>query len=623
MAEDKYGLYILAATAVISIIAMLFTAFPINLGSLATNNGVGMTIGDNSGQYISHIITQGEGDYYFKMNWYNSAAQVTMTLDNSNTSLGVFYGYYPSMPPEVFLGHFTAGQELVFRHLNGWHGNVYGPFYSTDPTNYFITYNSGNTWTVTFDDGLHIGGLDGQFTVYTKNNINATSPVCGNGIIEGNEICDPGYAPTAVKNCTAFDPTWQGAASCKNTCDGYNTDTCARPTNITNSFCGNNIVDSGEQCDGNNIPVGCNSFGFLNGTMKCASNCTYDISQCNMKADCRDTDGGINGSVYGYVYIANGYPGQKWVDQCSQTYTGYVDEAYCFEDGTGWGYTTVYCQNGCSNGACNVAPIVNTTNTTIGVCTDSDGGLNYYVRGTYTYAYNGQTTVQNDSCQIYASDANGYITVPSCTGSNCYIYELYCESPSAGRWNMTTCPNGCNNGACIASANITNTTNQSSSAVLKDFPQPFLNKGGQVNTIFVVGRRAAVDDVIGITDIVASLQRYAGNNPFPAGIVKFDDEITTADYSKNIIVVGGPCANSVAAEIYGNPLDCTVEDTPGVGKIEWIPDKNKLLVHGYNSADTTMATRVLANWNDYNNIFKDSTAVCVTGTLDNMNVYKC
>jgi hypothetical protein len=168
-------------------------------------------------------------------------------------------------------------------------------------------------------------------------------------------------------------------------------------------------------------------------------------------------------------------------------------------------------------------------------------------------------------------------------------------------------------------------TVQQSTETLKDFPQPFLNKGGQPDTMFVVGRRAAVDDVMGITDIVASMQRYAGNNPFPPGIVIFDDQISNDDYNTNMIVVGGICANLVAASIYGNPVECTVQDTPGVGKIHLVKTGSsyKLLVHGYDAKDTTMATRVLANWNKYNDVFKDASEVCVSGSLSDMNVYKC
>ncbi|MGV8171546.1 MAG: hypothetical protein ACP5OA_02525 [Candidatus Woesearchaeota archaeon] len=164
---------------------------------------------------------------------------------------------------------------------------------------------------------------------------------------------------------------------------------------------------------------------------------------------------------------------------------------------------------------------------------------------------------------------------------------------------------------------------------LKDFPQPFLEKGGNPNAIFIVGKNAAMEDTVGVTDIIASLQRYAGNNAFPLGMVKIDDSVTDAQlYSNNLVIVGGICANSAAKRIYDIPSDCTVQDTPGVGKIRIVRNKLDsgkyvLLVHGYNAEDTTRATRVLAEWNKYGNDFKDASTLCITGTLNDPIVKKC
>ena len=167
---------------------------------------------------------------------------------------------------------------------------------------------------------------------------------------------------------------------------------------------------------------------------------------------------------------------------------------------------------------------------------------------------------------------------------------------------------------CIISSNLT----------LANFPQPFLHNDGQLDTMFVVGRSAAVDEVIGVADILASLQRTALDTPFPTGIVTFDDTLSESDYNRNIIIVGGMCANRVAANIYGNPVDCTVQDTLGVGKIELIEHNGyKLLIHGYTSEDTTRATQVLANWNYYSAIFNSTSKVCVTESDSKVNVYGC
>jgi hypothetical protein len=46
------------------------------------------------------------------------------------------------------------------------------------------------------------------------------------------------------------------------------------------SYCGNNRIDAGEQCDGTNISFSCYDYGFNSGTIACNANCTLDTSRC-------------------------------------------------------------------------------------------------------------------------------------------------------------------------------------------------------------------------------------------------------------------------------------------------------------------------------------------------------
>ncbi len=90
-------------------------------------------------------------------------------------------------------------------------------------------------------------------------------------------------------------------------------------------------------------------------------------------------------------------------------------------------------------------------------------------------------------------------------------------------------------------------------------------------------------------------------NKIEVGATKLASEI--ADVSaQNLIVVGGPCANAVAAEVKGNPEDCTAGYEPGKGLIELFDTgagNVALVVAGYSAADTRAATSVLANYQDY------------------------
>ncbi|MFC1648844.1 hypothetical protein ACFL1B_05280 [Nanoarchaeota archaeon] len=65
------------------------------------------------------------------------------------------------------------------------------------------------------------------------------------------------------------------------------------------------------------------------------------------------------------------------------------------------------------------------------------------------------------------------------------------------------------------------------------------------------------------------------------------------------IVIGGPCVNSVAADLLGNPDNCTDGFEPGKAIINYFPEKKALLVAGYYGADTLAATKVLMNPEKY------------------------
>ena len=90
----------------------------------------------------------------------------------------------------------------------------------------------------------------------------------------------------------------------------------------------------------------------------------------------------------------------------------------------------------------------------------------------------------------------------------------------------------------------------------------------------------------------------------PVAIVdatKLDSEV--ADYkAQNLIVVGGPCVNTVAAQLVGSTTGACAEGfTPGKAKVKLFEngDKVAMLVAGYSGADTRLAGQVIAHkWTD-------------------------
>jgi predicted small secreted protein len=158
---------------------------------------------------------------------------------------------------------------------------------------------------------------------------------------------------------------------------------------------------------------------------------------------CNDTDGGVDffakgttrwGPIDGKYYNAT--------DGCD--YAGKIlSEVYCYYSGSLNGYysTVEYyaCPNGCSNGACIATPSPSPTPVTTINCSDTDGGLNYYVPGNVT---------------IWLSDGSRSLSPDFCLDS-VVLRERYCYTARGTVYNGSaysdySCPNGCSNGACIA-----------------------------------------------------------------------------------------------------------------------------------------------------------------------------
>ncbi len=157
--------------------------------------------------------------------------------------------------------------------------------------------------------------------------------------------------------------------------------------------------------------------------------------------------------------------------------------------------------------------------------------------------------------------------------------------------------------------------------------------GTYVNKYFPTGYNANVDTVTypsaqmyanvfiaptGAAKTVVTSTGAVSVNPIAVGMAILDSEATLG--SKPYIVVGGPCVNTVAAALLGNPADCTTGFTEGKAKIKLFSDKNALLVAGYSAKDTQGASRVLANYKDYKDKFTGTELEVVTTNLASLSV---
>lgn len=161
---------------------------------------------------------------------------------------------------------------------------------------------------------------------------------------------------------------------------------------------------------------------------------------------CTDSDGGkdyyvkgcINNGVCDTCGLRSDVPVDGGYDLTEREYCKDEDncvlfEVFCIESDTtygSYGSEDYRCPNGCENGAC--------INVTGDKCFDSDGGINYYVKGYVTYegyVQNGELVKEYDKC---AKDAGG----------NDVLQERYCVGDGIGMIDYP-CRYGCVDGACL------------------------------------------------------------------------------------------------------------------------------------------------------------------------------
>jgi hypothetical protein len=110
-------------------------------------------------------------------------------------------------------------------------------------------------------------------------------------------------------------------------------------------------------------------------------------------------------------------------------------------------------------------------------------------------------------------------------------------------------------------------------------------------------------------------------NPIAVGLAVLDSNAPAVG-SSNLIVVGGPCANTVAAELMGNPTECAAGFEAGKAMIKSFESNGKvaILVAGYEAQETVGASYVLANYADYAANFKGSEVEVVVPDMSNLVV---
>lgn len=172
---------------------------------------------------------------------------------------------------------------------------------------------------------------------------------------------------------------------------------------------------------------------------------------------------------------------------------------------------------------------------------------------------------------------------------------------------------------------------------LDNYPNIFITND-RLDVTFVVGEFAISSDVLATVDIASSLQENLkdtlksgignDNNDLFEIDIEGDahDELTSLymdvfnkkvqsaastvlDTSlsndsladKNLIIVGGPCVNWVAASFHGFPENCAEGYLPGRGYVELFRNGKgiAMVVAGYSAEDTRIAANIVSHYKDY------------------------
>ena len=195
----------------------------------------------------------------------------------------------------------------------------------------------------------------------------------------------------------------------------------------------------------------------------------FSLASNQTNQTCFDSDGGINYNLKGYVQIdtfnSSGNSSNTYWDRCTLP-NQQIIEYYCLNNGLS--YSINYCN--CIDGACVTATTTTTSSTTSTTvlqtttttssststttlpinqtCFDSDGGRNYYLRGTVTML-NGSIVTDWCSYPWYAP-----------TG---ILSEYYCNNEDNIAADYYTCSGGCTNGACAVPTTSTTTSSSTTS----------------------------------------------------------------------------------------------------------------------------------------------------------------
>ncbi len=161
--------------------------------------------------------------------------------------------------------------------------------------------------------------------------------LCGDGVVSGAEVCEPGVLEGETCGSQGFD---DGSLGCLADCSGYDTSAC--------TDCGDGMIEGNEQCEGNDLAgESCNGLGFAGGgNLACTAGCLFDTSGCsnefcgdgvkngNDQCDCGNQGVNCTAAQLGNAScVSQGFSGGAL--QCNSPNNCQFNTSQCFSCGDG------------------------------------------------------------------------------------------------------------------------------------------------------------------------------------------------------------------------------------------------------------------------------------------------
>lgn len=159
----------------------------------------------------------------------------------------------------------------------------------------------------------------------------STPPGCGNGIIEGNEDCEPAL-PVSLTCAGHWGPEYKGNLACNGSCS-FNTAACVLR-------CGDGTLDAGEECDTTAQGASCTDMypDGATGSVSCTENtCELDYGNCQPVSSAASAPSSVSSAPS----CGNGV--KQAGEECDGSDFGGMQCADFIMDGTG----NLSCTDGC------------------------------------------------------------------------------------------------------------------------------------------------------------------------------------------------------------------------------------------------------------------------------------